>query len=335
MVIATIIPVPFFFVALPVQGFTVRIIRQTARGEKPSLPEWDDWGQLFGDGFKAWLIGLVYLLPIWLIQICVGLMLFGLWLALSVSAFGPRTNSQAFAGGFVGLIFAFDGLIFISVAITLLLIVPLVFLLQVALSRFAATDRLGSAFEFREVWNLARRGFTNYALANIVGIGTIYAAILPALILAYSVILSCLYPFALVVSTIFIQAVVGALIGTAYYYSTVPGASDHAPAVTKPLPAAPKAQPKRDVSRPIETTLAADSTPPKETIPIKKTAPPRPPDTFETMASERKWRDKDNTDMADKPAQKPGLERPPDTRKTLSGRRTPAPGKDVKKTKDE
>ena len=62
----SVIPiVPTLFV----YGYFVRIMRQVLAGQAPTLPQWDDWGDLFRDGLRAFAIGLVYFLPamvVWL-----------------------------------------------------------------------------------------------------------------------------------------------------------------------------------------------------------------------------------------------------------------------------
>ncbi len=44
-------------------GYAYRLFRNTLQGELFSLPEWEDWGDLFVQGFVVFLIGLLYNLP--------------------------------------------------------------------------------------------------------------------------------------------------------------------------------------------------------------------------------------------------------------------------------
>ncbi len=44
-----------WWLGLPVSGYGLRIMRATARGEAPSLPEWKDWADLFLDGLRVWV----------------------------------------------------------------------------------------------------------------------------------------------------------------------------------------------------------------------------------------------------------------------------------------
>ena len=53
LIIATIL------LALPLMGYAMKVLR----GEKPA-PEVADWGTLFIDGIKAWIVSLIYAIPI-------------------------------------------------------------------------------------------------------------------------------------------------------------------------------------------------------------------------------------------------------------------------------
>ena len=61
LIIATIL------LGIPLMGYAMKILR----GEKPA-PEVDDWGTLFIDGIKAWIVSLIYSIPIIIIGLVVG-----------------------------------------------------------------------------------------------------------------------------------------------------------------------------------------------------------------------------------------------------------------------
>jgi hypothetical protein len=58
------------FPLLPVTGYGMRVMRQTIRGEPPTLPEWKGWSKLFTDGICMWVVWLVYALPAWILLCC-------------------------------------------------------------------------------------------------------------------------------------------------------------------------------------------------------------------------------------------------------------------------
>ena len=50
--------------AILLTGYIARLMRSTARGNDPALPEWDDWGGLLRDGFRLWAASFLYALPL-------------------------------------------------------------------------------------------------------------------------------------------------------------------------------------------------------------------------------------------------------------------------------
>ncbi len=57
---------PIFFL----YGYMIKVMRNVMDGVEDPLPEWEDWGQLFKDGFMVIVAGLIYTLPIWLLMCC-------------------------------------------------------------------------------------------------------------------------------------------------------------------------------------------------------------------------------------------------------------------------
>ncbi len=283
VLVASFVSVPLFWLVLPVQGFALRIMRRTARGEPPALPEWQGWGELFIDGLKLWVIGFVYLLPVTLIACGV----YALWIAFIVGTplIAGRSGNlpPEAAGGFFAGIVGLYAASFCLIGIILLLAILLGFLAAVAMSRFAATDSLGSAFQFREVWNLARQGFKNYVLAAIVLLGTAYAVTFPTVILAYTIVLACLYPFALALASIYLQTIFSAVVGMAYYHTANPSAAAVARDVPAPRPPAGEPSTLPAVTSAVERTPTPGPTPPpRSRLPDKK-----PGDADATTAARR------------------------------------------------
>ena len=56
-----LIPLTF----IPVSGYMIRVMRHTLDEGTYALPDWDDWGDLILSGLKAWLVTVVYSLPLW------------------------------------------------------------------------------------------------------------------------------------------------------------------------------------------------------------------------------------------------------------------------------
>lgn len=138
--------IPPILAAILLNGYMVQILRRVIRGESPTLPAWDDWGQLFMDGLLVAIIELVYALPIILAGMCIGIPMGVL-----------SENSQEWAGFFGSILGCFNLLwgLFIS------------FLLPAAIAFFVRDGELGAAFRFGEIFALVRDNFTTYLVTVV------------------------------------------------------------------------------------------------------------------------------------------------------------------------
>lgn len=226
--------------ALPLSGYTLRLMRSVIQGSEPSMPEWDNWNELFTDGIKAWVVGFVYGLPMLVITCCFYGSFFAIIPFMASAESGPRL-ALIFAGSMV----LFYVLIFVLMAVMFVVMIPTVYFAMVALTRLAATGSLNNAFEFREVMQLGRRGFPNYLLAFVGVYGVVGILSLAMVAVIYSIVLSCLYPV-LMGALIFYGAVLGgAVFGKAYFHTALTPALAEgklipAPAATSPLVEKPR-----------------------------------------------------------------------------------------------
>lgn len=115
--------------ALAYYGYLVRVLRDTVAGrEEP--PAWDDWGTLIGDGVKLIAISVGYgVVPF---ALAFGIVLLG---GLLAGGAGDPVGAIGPGAGLAGL------LVFLLASLILLYIFP------AAVTNFAVTGRLGSAFE--------------------------------------------------------------------------------------------------------------------------------------------------------------------------------------------
>ena len=140
--------------AFVVQGYLVRVLRSSANGGT-AAPSFTDWGGLFVDGLKVFVINLV-----------VGLVVAVPFVVVSVAFFGgvavvgdAATGTQGAALGVVGLLlFAAAGLL----ALVLAYFVPAM------LANFAVEGRLGAAFDLSTVTSVAFT--TDYLVAVLLGV---------------------------------------------------------------------------------------------------------------------------------------------------------------------
>jgi hypothetical protein len=198
-------------------GFSVRVMRQTMRGEAPSLPEWDDWGQIIKDTWWYCLVMIVYILPVSLIIFTIWMamfMLFTLAPVMMLPGSGPVSPQAESAAAFMSAFLMI--VMFGALMIGTLLIMPLYFFASVAHTRAVAHDSLSRAFEVRQVWALLREGFANFLIAFLLAYAVQFGISLIASMLAYSIILSCLYPVFLGLGLMYGALIMSALFGRAY-----------------------------------------------------------------------------------------------------------------------
>lgn len=153
---------------LPVEGYFARVLRSAAQDESEA-PVFEEWGRLFIDGIKMFVIQIIYIaVPFILLAI-----------AIVGIAGGLLTEGNAASTVLVVL-----GVLFVLVA--LLLSILALYMLPAALANFAYRDKFGAAFDLGTIRRAAFSSdyFVALLLALVVGIvlGTI-AAILSLLII--------------------------------------------------------------------------------------------------------------------------------------------------------
>ena len=141
LIIATIL------LGIPLMGYAMKVLR----GEKPA-PEVNDWGTLFIDGIKAWIVSLIYAIPI----IIVGFIVAGASAAAMIS------------GNYSAMMAAFGAMALGGLVIFVLGIVIVVFEV-IGIVRFARTGSIGEAFNMSAILaTINKIGWVPYIIALIV-----------------------------------------------------------------------------------------------------------------------------------------------------------------------
>lgn len=140
-------------------GYTLEAARNVAMGSPRPLPQWNNFGEKLSLGFGAFLISIVWSLPVLIVS-----MFF-----LCIPLLGASGGDEAAAAAAVG---------------TLLCVVPIIIVLALvlqpimiaAMARYVQTGSLGSAFQVGEVLSLVRSDLGGwvvlwllYILCGIVG----------------------------------------------------------------------------------------------------------------------------------------------------------------------
>jgi hypothetical protein len=140
--------IPSIVAGLLLGGYGVEITRRVIRGDSQVLPRWDNWGELLMDGLKAWIIELVFGLPIIVLSVCLGP-------ASGILAEDAQELSallSACLGGFNVLWGIVVGLF-----------------LPAAIAMFVAEEEVSAAFRFGDVFALVRDNFVTYLLVLVIG----------------------------------------------------------------------------------------------------------------------------------------------------------------------
>jgi hypothetical protein len=141
LIIATIL------LGLPLMGYAMKILR----GEKPA-PEVDDWGTLFIDGIKYFIVTLIYAIPliiIWILVIGAS--------AVAIMSGDATAMMAAFGAMAIGLLV----MLVIGIIIAVFEIIGIV--------RFARTGSIGEAFNFNAILaTIGKLSWVPYIIAIVV-----------------------------------------------------------------------------------------------------------------------------------------------------------------------
>jgi hypothetical protein len=153
IVLAVILLIPIVnFIGL---GYVFRIIKATLAG-LDDLPEFDEIGDMFIDGLKILVVGIVYAIPVWIIA--------AIFSAI-IGAVAPvdyTTTTTVGAGMITGIILGNIVIFIIALIVGLIAVI--------AIFNMAYNDgQIGAAFRFSEILNyIARIGWGKYILTYIV-----------------------------------------------------------------------------------------------------------------------------------------------------------------------
>ena len=147
IMIASILIVPVFLLI----GYLFRIIKASLAG-LDELPEFDEIGEMFVDGLKVFVVGIVYSIPVIIISIIIGALL------------GSTTSTSLSLNPYMIWAIVLGYAVYIIVAA----IIGLIEVIAIANMAYYDGD-LGAAFRFSEVLDhIARIGWGKYIVTYIV-----------------------------------------------------------------------------------------------------------------------------------------------------------------------
>src|SRR5512138_4945 len=140
LIIISIIPIVNFIMF----GYLMEILRGAR-----TAPELNDYGRLFVDGFKLFIVGLIYAIPLIVLYV----ILFGASLAM-ISSGSDTAAAAGFGTMMIGMLLVFV----LGLVIALFEVIGAV--------RLARTDSIGEAFDFSAILaHIGRIGWGPYVIA--------------------------------------------------------------------------------------------------------------------------------------------------------------------------
>lgn len=136
LVLLSILVVPAFFL----YGYFLRVLESTARGGTEP-PTFDGWRELFVDGFKAFVVVLAYLLPVYVLAVVLPAVY---TFVVPMGSSGQEPSSAA-----VGLF------VFVLVVVTPLTLLAY-YLMPAGLTGLALSGEVSAAFDVESVGTIAR-----------------------------------------------------------------------------------------------------------------------------------------------------------------------------------
>ena len=147
-----IIPIVNFVIA----GYGLRTINNVRGDAAPVLPEWKGFGDMWVDGLKLFIIGMIYSIPVWIIGL-----LTGAPAAVLSSMGGDESGFGFLAAGTACL----GGLLSLAVAAFIL------FWVLGAITNFAVNNGdFGSAFQFGKIWDIIKGNIGKLVMAVIAAV---------------------------------------------------------------------------------------------------------------------------------------------------------------------
>ena len=213
LILSFVIP---FLPAIFVYGYVLGIMRQAIEGRPLTLPAWEDWGRFWTDGWRVFLVGLVFVAP-GVVLLCGGTALYfagSLSLPFLESSSGEPT---AFALTFFLLSFI---IFFVSLFAGSLLAVVGTIPFPFAAAHLTAQNSLAAALRPSEWWPALRKSKVEYFIAWVMVFGLFGIVYLATILAYYSLVLCCLVPLLGAPLGFYASLVGAALFGETYRDAT-------------------------------------------------------------------------------------------------------------------
>ncbi len=179
--------------ALIVLGYIMQIAKRIIDGDgQLSMPNWDQWSEYLKEGFKWFVVLLIYAIPLILIFSAGYLIYMVSFVGLIALEESANPSFWSFILPFFGM-----GVLFFSMFIGILLALVEFLFLPAGLMHIVHTGKLSSIFKLREWWPLMKKNFLGFLVAMIFLFGFYYFMMMAFSALYLSVLLCFVIPFAM------------------------------------------------------------------------------------------------------------------------------------------
>ncbi len=194
-------------------GYMSQVLRRVTQGSgEATMPEWDNWGELFMDGLKVFGAVFVYSLPMILI---VSALYFFMFAPLIAIPFLAEANGDM-AGPAAIFILITQLFMFLMISVMMVVYVIYIILLPPMMAHTAAKNEFGAAFQIGKWWKIFRANFSGFVAALIIMIGVYSVMIFGIQILYMTVVLCLLIPLIMAPVGFYIRLIMFALLGEVY-----------------------------------------------------------------------------------------------------------------------
>lgn len=197
--------------ALILYGYLYQIMHRILVGDgELHLPEWDDWGKLFKDGWRLFCVYFIYTLPMMLVYIVgMGIYFIGMF-SLTINA---ETSSK---GMFIVPMLICVGILYLSMGIAMVLGICTSIMLPPAICHTVRKESFAAAFDFSGWWQVLKANPVGFFLAIVIiyGLGAVLMVI--SQVLYVTIVCCCLMYVVLIVGGFYLSLVTAALIPLVY-----------------------------------------------------------------------------------------------------------------------
>jgi hypothetical protein len=208
MLACNIIPILPFLI---LYGYVYRIMhRIIVENGDLEMPEWEDWGALFKNGWRLFCVSFLYSLPSILLYLVGMFLYFGSFFGMMMAEGG---NSE----GLISAIMAGSmGVLFLTMALSMILMIFVSLILPVAIGHTVANGEFSAGFDFSGWWKILKANLGGYFVAILFIYGLWMVFMIISQIFYMTLVLCCLAGVALISGGFYIMLVASGLTALVY-----------------------------------------------------------------------------------------------------------------------